>query len=123
MSLGRRGAEHKQESIWIEAGTLARPSGHPFYQRLNALLDKQGFDCFAEQACAGFYSRTGRPGLAPGDDLIRKPSPYKTKDSDHRCACASSDRLWPEQRCNRTEFHKVATLAPGTRVFLPRSVL
>jgi transposase len=66
MSLGRRGAEHKQESIWIEAGTLARPSGHPFYQRLNALLDKQGFDCFAEQACAGFYSRTGRPGLAPG---------------------------------------------------------
>src|SRR5438270_7665545 len=69
MSLGRRGAEHKQESIWIEAATLAKAakaSGHPFYLRLNVLLDKQGFDCFAEQSCAGFYSKTGRPGLAPG---------------------------------------------------------
>src|SRR6478609_4699808 len=66
MSLGRRGGQQKQESIWIEAGTLAKPSGHPFYERLNVVLDKQGFDCFAEQACAAFYSKTGRPGLAPG---------------------------------------------------------
>src|SRR3954468_9711002 len=65
MSLGRRGGHEKQESIWIEGDNLAKPSGHPFYERLNVLLDKQGFDCFAEQACAGFYSRTGRPGLAP----------------------------------------------------------
>ena len=66
MSLGRRGGQQKQESIWIEAGTLAKPSGHPFYERLNVVLDKQGFDRFAEQACAAFYSKTGRPGLAPG---------------------------------------------------------
>ena len=66
MSLGRRGGQHKQESIWIEAGALAKPSGHPFYERLNIVLEKQGFDHFAEQACAAFYSKTGRPGLAPG---------------------------------------------------------
>src|SRR4051794_23504706 len=66
MSLGRRGGQQKQESIWIEADTLAKPSGHPFYERLNVVLDKQGFDSFAEQACAAFYSKTGRPGLAPG---------------------------------------------------------
>src|SRR3954449_10562950 len=66
MSLGRRGAEHKQESLWIEAATLAKASGHPFYERLNVILDKKRFDCFAEQACTPFYSKTGRPGLAPG---------------------------------------------------------
>ena len=66
MSLGRRGGQEKQESIWIVAGTLARPAGHPFYERLNAVLNEQRFDSFAEQTCAGFYSKTGRPGLAPG---------------------------------------------------------
>jgi transposase len=52
--------------MWIEAGTLAKTAGHPFYERLNVVLEKQHFDLFAEQACAPFYSKTGRPGLAPG---------------------------------------------------------
>lgn len=66
MSLGKRGPEEKQEPIWIEAARLAIPVGHPFYERLNRLLSKRGFDAFAESACASFYSKTGRPGLAPG---------------------------------------------------------
>lgn len=66
MSVGKRGSEEKQESIWIEAARLAIPVGHPFYERLNRLLCKRGFDAFAESACASFYSKTGRPGLVPG---------------------------------------------------------
>ncbi len=66
MSLGRRDGQHKQSSMWIEAGTLAKTAGHPFYERLNVVLEKQHFDLFADQACAPFYSKTGRPGLAPG---------------------------------------------------------
>jgi transposase len=66
MCLGKRGAEEKQEAIWIEASRLATPAGHPFYERLNRLLSKRGFDAFAEAACASFYSRIGRPSLAPG---------------------------------------------------------
>jgi transposase len=66
MSLGRRAPRQKQEPIWIEAATLATPAGHPFYQRLNRLLDEHEFDSFAEEACKRFYARTGRPGLAPG---------------------------------------------------------
>jgi len=66
MSLGKRGRDEKQEPIWIEAAHLATPPGHPFYERLNRLLSKRGFDGFAESACESFYSRTGRPGLAPG---------------------------------------------------------
>lgn len=66
MSLGKRGPDEKQEPIWIEAATLASPAGHPFYERLNQLLSKRGFDAFAESACEGFYAKVGRPGLAPG---------------------------------------------------------
>ena len=41
--------------------------GHPFYTRLNALLDADGFDTFVEDACRSFYAPVlGRPSLAPG---------------------------------------------------------
>ena len=66
MSLGKRRPNEKQEPIWIEAARLATPVGHPFYERLNQLLDKRGFDAFAESVCEGFYAKVGRPGLAPG---------------------------------------------------------
>src|SRR5882757_5900496 len=66
MSLGKRRASGKQESIWIEAACLATPVSHPFYERLNRLLDKRVFDRFAEEACRTFYAKVGRPGLAPG---------------------------------------------------------
>src|SRR5882672_12487296 len=66
MSLGKRGANERQEPMWIEAASLATPVGHPFYERLNRLLDKRGFDAFAENACLSFYAKVGRPGLAPG---------------------------------------------------------
>jgi len=65
MSLGRR-KRAKQEAIWIEAAAVAGRGGHPFYECLNELLRKRNFDRFAEQACASFYSKTGRPGLPPG---------------------------------------------------------
>jgi transposase len=64
MSLGRRERE-QQATIWIEAASLATPGGHPFYERLNALLEQRKFDGFADEACRRFYSKTGRPGLAP----------------------------------------------------------
>ena len=41
--------------------------GHPFYDRLNGILDKAGFDSYCEKKCAGFYDAAiGRPSLAPG---------------------------------------------------------
>jgi transposase len=42
-------------------------SGHPFYVRLNEVLDGEGFDAFVEEQCARFYAdKLGRPGLTPG---------------------------------------------------------
>jgi len=41
--------------------------GHPFYTRLNVLLDAEDFDRFVEGQCARFYAQVmGRPSLAPG---------------------------------------------------------
>jgi hypothetical protein len=42
MSLGRRKRRGKQESIWIEATSVPTPAGHPFYERLNKLLESRG---------------------------------------------------------------------------------
>ena len=39
MGMGTRQAQEKQEEIWIANVKLARSPGHPFYQRLNELLD------------------------------------------------------------------------------------
>ena len=33
-----------------------RSAGHPFYQRLNRVLDDAGFDAFVEEQCATFYA-------------------------------------------------------------------
>ena len=42
-------------------------AGHPFYQRLNKVLNEAGFDAFCEERCGEFYHRKlGRPSLAPG---------------------------------------------------------
>jgi hypothetical protein len=37
---------------------LPTAPGHPFYKRLNDVLDKAKFDTFCETACAGFYHLT-----------------------------------------------------------------
>jgi len=45
----------------------AKIAGHPFYTRLNALLDANDFDRFVEGQCVRFYAPVmGRPSLAPG---------------------------------------------------------
>jgi transposase len=46
---------------------LPPPPAHPFYQRLNALLDKAGFEPFLENLCRPYYADgCGRPGVPPG---------------------------------------------------------
>ena len=57
----------RQESLWIETTSLPKTSGHPFYEKLNALLSTHGFDAMAERASASFYADgVGRPSTPPG---------------------------------------------------------
>jgi transposase len=67
MAMGRRAKQRRQEPLWIAHTELPRTVAHPFYERLNQLLEERGFDDFAERQCARFYAeRMGRPSLTPG---------------------------------------------------------
>src|SRR6516162_3329687 len=67
MAMGTRKQREKQEDIWIAHTELASAPAHPFYQRLNELLEGEGFDEFVESRCAKFYAaKNGRPSLTPG---------------------------------------------------------
>src|SRR5208283_4187595 len=67
MAMGTRKQREKQEDIWIAHTELASAPGHPFYQRLNELLEAESFDEFVEGQCAKFYAaKYGRPSLTPG---------------------------------------------------------
>src|SRR5882762_462826 len=66
MAMGTRKKRERQEGLWY-GGELATAPGHPFYKRLNEVLDKADFDRFCEKSCASFYhDKLGRPSLAPG---------------------------------------------------------
>ena len=67
MAMGRRNQRQRQKGLWVAAADLPHTAAHPFYRRLNELLDEHGFDEFAEQLCEKFYAaRMGRPSLTPG---------------------------------------------------------
>src|SRR6202453_1230892 len=67
MAMGTRKQREKQEDIWIAHRELPSAPGHPFYQRLNELLEAEKFDVFVEGRCAKFYAaKYGRPSLTPG---------------------------------------------------------
>ena len=54
MAMGTRQSE--QGSLWVATAELPKSPGHPFYTRLNALLDAEDFDRFVEGQCARFYA-------------------------------------------------------------------
>ena len=67
MAMGRREDQQKQEPLWIAHTELAAAPGHPFYEKLNELLDAEHFDAFVEGLSAKFYAKKfGRPSLLPG---------------------------------------------------------
>src|SRR5947208_370094 len=66
MSMGKRKRD-RQPTMWVPSTDLPTAASHPFYRRLNQLLNEHGFDDFVEAQCASFYAETmGRPSLPPG---------------------------------------------------------
>jgi transposase len=67
MAMGKRRRRAKQASMWVATQDLPRSAAHPFYTRLNQILDQADFDDYVESVCRRFYAdEIGRPGLAPG---------------------------------------------------------
>ena len=46
------GHASEQSSLWVTASALPKSPGHPFYTRLDALLETHAFDRFVETCVA-----------------------------------------------------------------------
>ena len=64
MSMGKQ-YEKQEREFWIVADEVAEAPGRPFYERLNSILQKQGFDQHVHEVCAKFYKDGGRPSIPP----------------------------------------------------------
>ena len=54
MAMGTRKEQAQQEEMWIPQASLAKGASHPFYQRLNQLLEESRFEEFGEGRCRRF---------------------------------------------------------------------
>jgi len=53
--------------MWVATQDPPRSAAHPFYARLNQILDEADFHGYVEGLCQRFYAdEIGRPDLAPG---------------------------------------------------------
>src|ERR1700674_4419338 len=95
MAMGRRKKRVRQEGLWIPATVLPVGASHPFYQRLNQILDEKKFDEYVEAICEQFYAdEVGRPGMAPGIYFrLLMVGYFEVIDSERGIAWRASDSL------------------------------
>ena len=87
--------------MWVATQDLPRSAAHPFYARLNQILDQHDFDGFVEDLCARFYADEGRPNL-PGVRMTRPT---------HSRALGPWDlkpRAWPSAEASGPEASSLA---------------
>src|SRR5262245_43906738 len=93
MAMGKRTST--QAPMFVPATDLPTSPGHPFYARLNTILDAAGFDRFAEEQCQPFYAPVmGRPSLSPGRYLrLLLVGYFEGLDSERGIAWRAADSL------------------------------
>lgn len=94
MAMGTRKRRQRQEALWY-GGEFPTAPGHPFYRRLNEVLDSAEFDPFCESSCASFYHQNlGRPSLPPGQYFrIMMIGFFEGLDSERGIAWRVADSL------------------------------
>ena len=94
MAMGTRKMRERQPDLWY-GGELPTAPGHPFYKRLNEVLDNARFDAFCETTCANFYHhKLGRPSLPPGQYFrIMMIGFFEGLDSERGIAWRLADSL------------------------------
>ena len=51
--------------MWVATNDLPRSAAHPFYTRLNRILDQQDFDGYVEGLCQRFTPTRASQGCRP----------------------------------------------------------
>ena len=65
MAMGKRKA--KQQALGVSTNEIPKAASHPFYAKVNEVLEKHKLDRRLEHLCRRYYKPTfGRPSLAPG---------------------------------------------------------
>src|ERR1700687_4481296 len=95
MAMGRRRKRVRQEGLWPPPAALPVGASHPFYARLNQILDEKEFDEYVETICEQFYAdEVGRPGMAPGIYFrLLMVGYFEGIDSERGIAWRASDSL------------------------------
>src|SRR4030081_118311 len=95
MAMGLRKKRVRQEGLWTPPAALPMSASHPFYERLNQILDEKKFDGYVETICEVFYAgEVGRPGLSPGIYFrLLMVGYFEGIDSERGIAWRASDSL------------------------------
>jgi transposase len=95
MAMGRRRKRVRQEGLWTPTAALPVGASHPFYRRLNQILEEKKFDENVEAICADYYAdEVGRPGLSPGIYFrLLMVGYFEGIDSERGIAWRASDSL------------------------------
>ena len=65
MAMGKR--KPKQQGLWVSTDQIPKAASHPFYVKVNQMLERHKADGRLEFLCRRFYKPVfGRPGMAPG---------------------------------------------------------
>ena len=66
--MSKKPAARQGSPVWVSTADLPTSAGHPFFERLNRVLEDAGFDAFVEGLCAVFYvERMGRAHSGEAD--------------------------------------------------------
>lgn len=120
MAMGRRAKQRRQQpEFWVAHHELPRTVAHPFYQRLNQVLEERGFDEFVEGQCERFYAEEmGRPSLTPGRYFRLLPIRYfEGLDGERGIAWRAADHSAAKGmkvRCKGHRRHAAQSSMPDT---------
>ena len=115
--MGRVRDDGSQQSMWVATKDLPQSAGHPFYERLNRILEAAGFDAFVEGLCAPFYAVMGRPSPAPGRYFrLLLIGYFEGLDSERGIAWRAEDSL-----SMRAFLRLAAPAAPPDHSTIPRT--
>ena len=93
MAMGREG--DRQGDLIVTWAEMPRSPGHVFYDRLQKVLMRGGFDAFVEKTCKPYYApRMGAPSLPPGRYFrMHMVGYFEGIDSERGIAWRCSDSL------------------------------